>query len=150
MSESNRDDLWHLRKKRVTLGLLLFIAAWPLVHRVLVMRFEVNPWKLGGFAMYASVVPPLRVTVFHDTAQGVVPLDERRLPAPVRQRLRRFRIERHALGQFRSADDTGRSILSALPELEWVVISVQRLTLDPETARMRASRKRYRYQQPLL
>jgi hypothetical protein len=150
MSESNRDDLCHLRKKRAILALLLLIAVWPLVHRVLVMRFEMNPWKLGGFAMYAGAVPPLRVTVFHDSARGVVPLDERRLPAAVRQRLRQFRIERHALGQFRSADDAGRAILSALPEQEWVVISVQRLTLDPATARMRASRKRYRYQQPLL
>jgi hypothetical protein len=127
------------------LGLLLFVAIWPLLHRGLVAEFQLNPWKLGGFAMYATATPPLRVTVFRNTSDGVAPLDERRLPAAIREELMRFRIRRHALGRLHSADDVGRSILAALPEIDWIVVSIQRMTIDPETARMRSSRNRYRY-----
>ena len=145
MSERNHSDLLHLRKRRALLGLLLLISVWPLVHRGLVMRFEMNPWKLGGFAMYATVVPPLQVIVFQRTDEGVVPLDEKLLPPAVRERLARFRIERHALGQLRSPDDVGRAIQAARPELDWIVITVVRRTLDAETARIIETRARYRY-----
>jgi hypothetical protein len=142
--------LLHLRKRRAVLGLLLLISVWPFVHRELVRRVEVNPWKLGGFAMYATAVPPLQVIVFQATDEGVFPLDEERLPPVVRERLERFRIERHALGQLRSPDDVGRAIQAALPDLDWIVITVVRRTLDAETARMVETRARYRYQRPSI
>jgi len=41
-------------KRRLALALLAFVAAWPLVHRALVARFELDPWKHAGFAMYAA------------------------------------------------------------------------------------------------
>jgi hypothetical protein len=145
VSEQCRGDQPFLRKKRAILALLLIVAVWPLLHRALVAHFDVNPWKLGGFAMYASATPPLKVTVFHGVTEGVVALDERLLPPSVQEQLDRFRIERHALGRLRSADGLGQTILAALPEIDWIVISIQRMTLDPKTARMISSRTRYRY-----
>ena len=41
-------------KARVVGTLLLLVAVWPLAHRQLVVRFDVNPWKLYGFAMYCT------------------------------------------------------------------------------------------------
>ena len=61
--------------------------------------------------MYASATPPLQVVVFHEAARGMKPLEERTLPESMQEQLARFRIERHALGQLRSVDDVGRSIL---------------------------------------
>ena len=43
MSGIERDEQRHLQKKRAVLGLLLFVAVWPLLHRALVVRFDVNP-----------------------------------------------------------------------------------------------------------
>ncbi len=34
-------------------GLVALVALWPIAHVVLVRKFDLNPWKLGGFAMYA-------------------------------------------------------------------------------------------------
>ena len=42
------------RKARIVGTLLVAIALWPLVHRQLVTRLDVDPWKLYGFAMYCT------------------------------------------------------------------------------------------------
>ena len=61
--------------------LLVFVALWPFVHLGLVARYEINPWKLGGFAMYTTPVPPVQVVLFEQgRAGGMTPIDERLLP----------------------------------------------------------------------
>ncbi len=87
--------------------------------------------------------PPLQVVLFHGTANTAEQLDELRLPAGVRQQLTRFWIERHALGRLRSADDVGRTTLDARPDLDWIIVAVQRMTLDPTTERMKSTQARY-------
>jgi len=130
---------------RATLALVVlgWVALWPLLHRGLVARFEVNPWKLGGLAMYTTAVPPLGVVVLRKSAQGLVAVDERQLDDETRRELERFRIRRHALGELQSADPLGRQLLAALPDADWLVIAVQRLQLDPTTARLKASTSRF-------
>jgi len=46
-------------KGRVVAGALLALTLWPLLHMHLVRRYGVNPWKLGGWGMYAvpSILP---------------------------------------------------------------------------------------------
>ena len=41
------------KSRIVHLGLAL-VAVWPLVHMTLVRRFDVSPWKLAGWGMYAT------------------------------------------------------------------------------------------------
>ena len=41
-------------KARLVGGIVLLIALWPIAHRQLVTRLDVNPWKLYGFAMYCT------------------------------------------------------------------------------------------------
>ena len=60
--------------------------------------------------------------------------------------LDRFRIERHALGRLRRPDDVGRVTLRAKPDLEWLVVAVQRMVLDASTARMASRRDEYLYE----
>ena len=39
-------------KKRIVIALLLVLAIWPLVHRLLVQTSGLSPWKGAGWAMY--------------------------------------------------------------------------------------------------
>ena len=40
-------------KRRLTAFFILAFALWPAVHYGLVLRFDVDPWKLFGWAMYS-------------------------------------------------------------------------------------------------
>lgn len=132
-------------KRRLALALLAFVAAWPLVHRALVARFELDPWKHAGFAMYAAPSLPVLAAVLAPEAGALVLLDEESLPAGARAALERFRVERLALGRLRQPDDVARAVLAARPELAGVAVQVQRTTLDPRSARMRRASESYFY-----
>jgi hypothetical protein len=45
-------------RRRLVLGLVAFVGAWPLVTLGLQHAFRVDPWKLMSFGMYS--VPPRR------------------------------------------------------------------------------------------
>jgi hypothetical protein len=132
-------------KTRVAVALVALGALWPLCHRALVAWLDVNPWKLGGFAMYTTAMPPLLVGLFGERQGRLVAIDPGALPHDARALLQRFEQERHALGRLRSPEDVARRVLIARPELERVVVVVQRTTLDPATARMMATSRRYAY-----
>ena len=55
-------------------------------------------------------------------------------------------VDRHALGQLQSPDDLGDALLEARPDLPWVVVAVQRMSLDAKTARMTSTREQYRFE----
>lgn len=132
-------------KRRLALALLAALALWPLLHRGLVARYDLNPWKLAGFAMYTTPTPPVLVVVLHDAGGRLAPLDERGLPEATRRALDRFRSERHALGRLRRPDDLARALFRARPDLPALVVLVQRMRLDPATARMTSTRERFVY-----
>lgn len=41
-------------KTRIVHAALLALALWPLVHLALVARYDLSPWKLGGWGMYTT------------------------------------------------------------------------------------------------
>jgi hypothetical protein len=132
-------------RRRILGAILVAAAVWPLFLRAAVRRFDVNPWKFGGFAMYTTPTPPILVALLRAVPGGFRALDPRTLPAPVRAQLDRFQMERHALGTLREPDDVARAVLAAQPELPGLVVMVQRMKLDPATARMTSRRDRYVY-----
>ncbi len=137
-------------KRVVAVAVLAFVALWPLAHRGLVAVYDVNPWKLAGFAMYTTPTPPVQVVLFEraagENAEGLAPIDEQTLPPTLRRQLARFRVERHALGALRSPDALGAALLEARRDLEWVVVAVQRMRLDRESARMTSRRDQFVYE----
>jgi hypothetical protein len=137
-------------KRNLVVALLAFAALWPLVQRGLVARFAIDPWKLGGFAMYTTPSLPILMALLVPEAGRLVPLDEATLPPETRLALERFRRERLALGRLRSPDDAARAVLAARPDLPAVVVWVQRTTLDPRSARTRASTERHSYDRSML
>jgi hypothetical protein len=54
------------QRERVMIARIALVSAlgiWPPVHIALVQVFDVNPWKFGGWAMYASPKPTARLTL---------------------------------------------------------------------------------------
>jgi hypothetical protein len=137
-------------KRNAVALLLAWVAVWPLVQRGLVARFAIDPWKLGGFAMYATPSLPLLVALQVPRDGQLVLLDEATLPPPTRAALRRFRVERLALGRMRASDAAARVVLDARPDVPAVVVLLQRTTLDPVTARTRVSTERHSYDRSML
>ena len=44
-------------KRKVIVIFLVVFTLWPLAHRALVAAFNVNPWKLAGWAMFCVPNP---------------------------------------------------------------------------------------------
>lgn len=132
-------------RARFIVLVVVFVAVWPLVHRGLVSAYDVNPWKLGGFAMYTTATPPVLVVAFEPRGEGGIPLDRRRFPAHVEQSLQRFEARRHVLGNLARPDELAAQLLHSRPDLDRVVVLVQRMVLAPSTARMSARTMHYTY-----
>jgi hypothetical protein len=105
-------------KRRIALGLLGFVALWPLAHRALVARFELDPWKHSGFAMRRASLPVL-AAVLRRRRAGCPAGQATRLQT--RAALDRFRVERLALRR-RRPEDVARAMFAARPELTGLVV----------------------------
>ena len=132
-------------KRAIVGAVLLWALAWPLVHRAVVARFDVNPWKLGGFAMYAVPTPPVVTALMTDRGGELAALPESELPRASREALDRFRAERHALGSLRRPDDLAEAVFADAPQMRWLLVVVQKSRLDAETALVSTSQERFVY-----
>jgi hypothetical protein len=137
-------------RRTAVVAVLAWVALWPLAHRALVARYELSPWKLSSFAMYASPHPPILVALLVPSDGRLVPLDETALPTPVRIELDRFRVERHVLGRLRQPDDLARAVLAERPDLPTLLIAVQRTWLDPATAHVDSASEQFGYDRTVL
>jgi hypothetical protein len=121
------------------------VALWPFAHRVAVARLDVNPWKLAGWAMYATPTPPVMVAIFEPVPGGWALVDRLALPPAAQAVVDRFERERHAIGDLRTPDDAARAVLAARGDLAEIAVVVERMRLDPSTARMTSRKARYHY-----
>lgn len=90
-------------KQRGVLALLVALSLWPMAHHVMVRTFEMDPWRLLGFAMYAAPKPTLKVRVVDLAWAPETPQAERELPAAVvhafDEELEALRAGRQTLGR---------------------------------------------------
>lgn len=127
-------------KRRVVGVFLIAFALWPLIHRDLVRRYDVDPWKLFGFAMYSVPGPMKTVRVFPMSQAGRGQMLDFERYAPAEQRsVDRFRQRRRALGRLASLEPLGQRMLELHPDWEGATVAVVTLALDPETARLQTS-----------
>lgn len=120
-------------KARITLVLLLALGLWPMAQHLLVRRFDVNPWKLFGWAMYAR--PRL--------SSEVRALDDRGRPLPSSPEVERFRQKWALLGRLASPALAGRAVFAAHPELQEVTLSALLLEVSPKDGIIEAREDRF-------
>jgi len=119
-------------KRRAVIVFLVFFTAWPLVHRALVAAFEINPWKLAGWAMFCVPNPSTKLRV-----QGVRHGLEVQVDLTDRDRLELndYNLRRGILGALEPRPtELAEAILARHPELDGVVLFLSRYSLDPRTA----------------
>ncbi len=125
-------------------AIVVFVALWPLAHRLLVARYQINPWKFGGFAMYVTYVSSIP-GLFQVTSAGFRPVDPAGLSPEARDAFERFRMRRSAFGRLVDPDEALRVVHADHPELEHAMVVVQRLTLDPRDGRIASEKETFAY-----
>jgi hypothetical protein len=116
-------------KARLVGSIVLAIALWPIAHRQLVVRMDVNPWKLFGFAMYCT---PHDLVVDLVDRGGAEPrrLDPDAFPPALRESHQRFAARRSVLGRFVAPDALAADAFAALPELRALTVAVSVFSLE--------------------
>lgn len=127
---------------------LALFTAWPLAHRALVAAFDVDPWKLGGWAMYVEprFVPRVEVVPLGRTGEPGEPAGESfAFSREDATRVDAFAARRLTLGRLAAPDGLARDLLAAHPHLPGLLVRVRTRRLDLETARLEERVDRYAY-----
>jgi len=132
-------------RRAAAAAVVAWAALWPLVHRFLVARYEIHPWKLGGFAMYTTWVDT-HVALFEPMGDRLALIDERSLPEPALAALVAFRGARGALGRFSRPDELAATVFAERPRTRALLVVVQRQWLDRESARIASSKVTFPYE----
>ena len=132
-------------KRRIVAGALLAFALWPALHRGLVASFDINPWKLGAWAMYSAPRFSVGLGVYAREGEELVRLEEDRFGETFRESARRFRGARRNLGRFVLPDELADRVLAAHRVLAAIVIVVQSRSIDHVDAMLVVDHERYVY-----
>jgi hypothetical protein len=125
---------------------LMAFAMWPLIHRVLVARYDLSPWRFFGWAMYCQPKIPPVVDAYVDVDGVRLPLQQvLKEPREVSRARLQFIQRRETWGTLVRPDELSRRILEAVPKANMTEIVVRHLELDPSTAHLRAREYGYRY-----
>jgi len=125
-----------MKRSALSLFLVLF-AIWPLIQYGLVRAYDVDPWKLMGFAMFCVPGPMKTVRVYEVSSDGSQRmLDFMAYDDEEKRVVDRFRQLHRTLGDLQSSDELAEALLALHPDFEGVVVAVLSLKLDPESARL--------------
>ena len=118
---------------------------WPLVHRQLVQRYRIDPWRLGGWAMYSTVQPRVGLRLAGLDADGTrVELRHDATPA-LAAAADGYSTRRLSLGLFVSPDALATTLASHYPEYGRFLILVEEYGLTDENRIGAIHRAKYRY-----
>ena len=123
--------------KRRMLQLAVFaVGVWPIFHYALAAHYDMSPWKLGGWGMYATVSRDLKPRIRELRGEERRALDPSSVPETVHASINEYLERWIYLGQLASPDDAARRVLAARPDLAGVEIAVRVLDLNPDTGRL--------------
>lgn len=121
------------RKARIVGVLITAIAVWPLVHHGLVRLYDVNPWKLFGFAMYAVPHQTTILKIESNAGSGWTPFDSNN--PQIQNTLRTYADRHSALGRLASPRKTAEFILHREPHLQAIRFSFEKRGISRTSAR---------------
>ena len=132
-------------KRRLLYAALICLTLWPLVQIGLVERYDVNPWKFGGWGMYSApqLVGYVRVFGRAEGTEQDSPLLS--LDPTLQARLDRFLRLRRGLRKLVRPDDLGRSILDHYPLPQVVTIVVVQPVLNRKNGMIEETQVAYEY-----
>lgn len=122
------------RKSRLVGLALLVLTLWPAVHLCLCFAYDLSPWKLAGWGMYAEPrLAPMALEVYGGRDGGST---NEPLPAPsahLRQLASEF-LERYRwLRRLTRPDDFAAAVFAEHPQWTRLRIELSRAVLPPES-----------------
>jgi hypothetical protein len=122
------------RKTRLLVAGVGLVTLWPLVHLGLCARYDVSPWKLAGWGMYATPRPRTLGMEVHGRPGDAAPFAQLTAPAPALQRAGADFLERwRGLGRLARRDGVAAAVFAAQPAWTELRIEVYRSHLDAGT-----------------
>lgn len=115
------------------------LACWPLGHLFLAQKYLVNPWELGGFAMYVQPNLPVEVRLYQPSGE-LFPLE--RLDGAAVEAFERYRNRANVLGLLASTDELAQALRQSGQAPEEVEIELRRQMIDSMGQLMIQKRKR--------
>jgi hypothetical protein len=122
-----------VRALQVAIALVLL---WPFAHYALVQRYDVNPWKFAGWAMYSRLGPQAHVSVRGIERGTEHEIDLASAPADVQNAAQQYQWRTRQYGVLVRPDALARATLKAFANLDAVVIRRESPFIDPGTDRL--------------
>lgn len=116
-------------RRRLSFGVIALVAIWPLVHLMLVDRYLINPWELGGWAMYVQPNAPLEVNVRLSSGE-TVPRD--RLERPALQAYDRYHQRAAVLGLLASPGELANAMAEAGYNPDELSVEMRRVVIEAD------------------
>lgn len=114
--------------------MLAVLAVWPLAHRALVVRYDVDPWRFFGWAMYCTPKLPASIALFTIERGQRIQVPVTTLSRDGRRAVYALSRHRCLWGRLASPEAAGRALLAAHPQADSVEVEVHKLYLDPTSA----------------
>lgn len=133
-------------KTWIVAGVLAALTAWPAVHLWLAFRFDVSPWKLCGWGMYATPrFDAAGMEIYGEPAAGGPPV-QLTAPTPAeRTAATRFLEDFRWLRRLAPRAHLVRAVLDAHPEWAAIELVVFRPHMDAATGMVRTERTASRH-----
>lgn len=132
------------KKRLLAVGLVLF-AIWPLVQHVLVMRYDVNPWKLAGWAMYCLPTPKPRLWI-HTLGPQATEISWETESPELRDAVGRFGQRLWVFGGLAGTPArVAEMVLADRPEVAGIEVTATRLVFEPTTAVFRTQTRTWTF-----
>ena len=126
-------------KRRLTAFFILAFALWPAVHYGLVLRFDVDPWKLFGWAMYSVPGSMKTVRLAALTDKSMVVIEPGSYSERERRAVTRYTEWQRGVGRLAGPEPLLEAFFEERPQLGALVVALATLKLDRESARLAAS-----------
>ncbi len=128
-------------------AIVAVLLLWPIGHSMLVRRYDVDPWKLWGFAMYCT--PHLsRVSLVDETDGPGRPISAEQLTDAAREELARFGDLRATLGTLYPPSGLARTVLDEHPEITRLVVITEVARLETASDRLIPTQRVYVMERP--
>lgn len=134
-------------KARILSTLVVLLAFWPVVHRQLVTRLDVDPWKLYGFAMYCTP-HHVAIHVVDRGGESLRRIAPESFPPELRRRYDYFSARRATLGHLVPPDDLAAGVFLAFPELRSITVAVRIFSIQPFATGITHRTRLYPFERP--
>ena len=133
-------------KRRVLLAGLVVFTLWPCVQLELVRRYDVSPWKLAGWGMYAAPRLGAVIDVLGRRTGEVTWTPVPGVSRPVIIEADRFLRRWHWLRRLGPPTTLGRLLLAEFPHYAAIEIRVRQRVIDRETGMVVEAPYRFTYE----